>query len=78
MTREEYNNKMEELLRTDTYRILKKDPTAAQEAKISRILREYRKLENFRVKNISCKKMFVLKNFPSQKSTTKIKQYETF
>ena len=41
MTREEYNSKMEELLSTDTYRMLKKDPTAAQEAKIGRVLRDY-------------------------------------
>ena len=40
MTREEYNNKMEELLNTGTYRILKRDPTAAQETKISHVLRE--------------------------------------
>ena len=41
MTREEYKNKMEGLLNTGTYRMLKKDPTAAQEAKIGRVLRVY-------------------------------------
>ena len=41
MTRDEYNSKLEDLLNTDTYRRLKKDPTAAQEARISRILRDH-------------------------------------
>ena len=41
MAREEYDNKLERLLNTNTYKILKKDPTAAQETKIGRILREY-------------------------------------
>ena len=41
MTREEYNSKLEELLNTNTYRRLKKDPTAAQEAKIGRILKDH-------------------------------------
>ena len=45
MTREEYDNKIEELLTTDIYWILKRDPTAAQEAKIGRILRKYIKMK---------------------------------
>ena len=43
MTREKYNNKLDKLLNTDTYWILKRDPMAAHEAKIGRILREYLK-----------------------------------
>ena len=40
MTRDEYNIKLENLLNTDMYIRLKKDPTHAQEARISRILRD--------------------------------------
>ena len=41
MTREECDGKLNGLLNTDIYKVLKKDPTAAQEARIGRILREY-------------------------------------
>ena len=41
MTREEYDGKLEGLLNTDTYKGLKKDPSAAQEARIGHVLREY-------------------------------------
>ena len=41
MNRQEYNNKMEELLKSGTYRIMKRDPLAVQDAKIDRVLREY-------------------------------------
>ena len=40
MTRKEHKNKMEELLNTGIYRILKRNPTAAQEAKIGYVLRK--------------------------------------
>ena len=40
MTRDEHNSKLEDLLNTNTYRRLKKDLTAAQEARISHILRD--------------------------------------
>ena len=41
MTREEDDSKLEGLLNTDTYKVLKKNPTAAQEARIGHVLREY-------------------------------------
>ena len=41
MKREEYDMKIEGLLSTSTYRQLKKDPNAAQEARIGRILRSF-------------------------------------
>ena len=41
MERKEYDEKIEGLLNTNTYKQLKKDPTAAQEAKVGRVLRRF-------------------------------------
>lgn len=40
MNKDEYTTKMKDTLDTPTYKELKKDPTAAQEAKIGKVLRE--------------------------------------
>ena len=43
MRREEYNTKLKGMLETTTYRRLGKDPTAAQESRLSRKLKELEK-----------------------------------
>ena len=45
MKKEEYTTKLNGMLATATYKELKKDPTAAQEAKIGKILRGLVRLE---------------------------------